>query len=483
MRQLLTESLILALAGGAAAMLLAFWIAGLLAKLRPPLPVNLEVSIAPDWRVLLFTLAVAVGTGVLFGLLPALRASRPNLVPALKDAGDSASGRRRKVELREVLVVVQVAVSVVLLVAGSLMVRSLGAAGRVDYGYDVARTAHLALAMDMNGYDAEEAGAFFAMGKLRLGAVPGVESVALATRIPLSLNNNGFGIFIDGRQSAPSDAPFRMDGAYVDEDYLSTLGLQILEGRGILPEDRDPPLRVAVVTRTMGRRYWPGENAVGKEFRTWWGTEPYRIVGVVDDHKVDTPGEAPKSYLLLPMPRSAVYGNFLVRTSTPAAELVPALERELRALDSELVFLETGTLEGLAEVRLFPVLAGFWLLGIFGLLALMLASVGLYGVIGYSVSRRTREIGIRKAVGADSSSVVGMVLRQGMILVGIGFLAGAGLAVPAGRVLSGALYVDALDLPSFGAAFLILGAVAVLANLVPALRASRVDPVVALKTE
>jgi len=482
-RQMLTESLILALLGGGVAMVLAFWIADLIARLQPPLPIDLEFSISPDWRVLLFTLSVAAGTGVLFGLVPALRASRPNLVPALKDGSQEETGRRRRVELRDALVVAQVAVSVVLVVAGSLMVRSLGAAARVDFGYDVSRTAHLTLAMEMNGYDAQEAGAFLAMGKLRLEGVPQVESVGLTSRTPLSLNNNGFAIFIDGRQSSPSDAPFRMDGAYVDEDYLLTLGIQVVEGRGILPEDRDAAQRVAVVTRTMARRYWPGESALGKEFRTRWGAEPYRIVGIVEDHKVDTPGEMPKPYLLLPMPVSTVYGNFLVRTSTPAAEMVPALERELRVLDPDLVFLETGTLQGQADVRLFPVLAGAWLMGVFGLLALVLASVGLYGVIGYAVSRRIREIGIRKALGAETASVVTMILRRAMVMVGMGFLVGAVLAALAARVLSSVLYVGALDLPSFGVALLTVAGVAALANFIPAFRASRVDPVVALKAE
>jgi hypothetical protein len=274
-----------------------------------------------------------------------------------------------------------------------------------------------------------------------------------------------------------------MDGARVDEGYLPTLGLRILEGRGILPEDRDPVQRVAVVTRAMADRYWPGETAVGREFRTTWGGDPYRIVGVVEDHKVDTPGEAPKPYLLLPRPTTGVFGNFLVRTATPAAPLVPELERELRALDPDLVFLDTGTMEDLAEVRLFPIVAGAWLMGIFGVLALVLASVGLYGVIGYAVSRRIREMGIRKALGAERTSVVSLVLRRGMVLVGVGFVVGAVLAVFLARVLSSALYVETFDLPSFGVVFLILAGVGALANLVPALRAARVDPVVALKQE
>jgi len=482
-RQMLTESLILALAGGAVAMLLATWLADLIAGYQPPLPIDMGVDIGPDWRVLLFTLAVAGLPGLIFGLLPALRGSRPNLVPSLKaSSGGDARGPGR-VELRDALVVVQVAVSVVLLVGGSLLTRSLVAAGRIDYGYDVAHTAYLGLAMEMNGYDAQEAGAFFANGKLRLVGLPEVEAVGLASRVPLSLNNNGFGVYIQGHQSSPSDASYGMDGARIDEDYFGALGLDVLAGRGILPEDRDGSRSVAVVTQAMAERFWPGESALGQEFRLSWDGDPYEIVGVVKDYRVDTPGETPKPYLHLPLPREGVYANYVVRTTTPAASLVPTLENTLRALDPDLVFLDTGTFQDLADVRLFPIRAGAWLIGIFGGLALILAAVGLYGVIGYSVSRRVREIGIRKALGAESRSVITMVLRRGMVTVAVGFLAGAILAGFAARVLSSVLFVSAFDLASFGIVLLVLTGVALSANLIPALRASRVDPAVALKSE
>ena len=482
-RQMLTESLTLALAGGAVAMLLAVWLAGLIAGYQPPLPIDLGVDITPDWRVMAFTLVVAGATGILFGLVPAMRASRPNLVPALKDSGGRDDRGRRKVELRDALVVVQVAVSVVLLVGGSLLVRSLGAAGRVDFGYDVSRTAYLGMAMEMNGYDEEEAGAFFASGKVRLQATPGVEAVGLTSRIPLSLNNNGFGVFIEGHQSSSSDRPYVMDGASVDEGYFDALGLRIVEGRGIRPDDRDGERRVVVVTEAMAVRYWPGEGALGREFRLSWDGPPYQIVGIVQDYKVDTPGEDPKPYIHLPLPREGVYGNYVIRTATPAGAMVPALEGTLRALDPDLVFLDTGSFQDLADVRLFPIRAGAWLIGIFGALAVLLAAVGLYGVIGYAVSRRVREIGIRKALGAESRSVIAMVLRQGMLMVALGFGVGSILAGFGARVLSSVLFVGAFDLPSYGVVLAVLFGVAALANLFPAYRATRVDPGIALRSE
>ena len=481
MRQLFTESVLLALLGGALAVPLATGLAGLIARVQPPLPIDLGLAVSPDWRVLVFTLVAAIGTGVVFGLLPALRASRPDLVPALKDSG--ASGGRRRIELRDALVVLQVAVSLVLVVGGALLVRSLSAAGRVNLGYDADRTAYLSLALDMTGYDAARAGRFLESGVERLRAIPQVEAVALTSRLPLSLNNNGFSVYIDGQQLPPNGRAPAIDGAYVDERYFSALEVKVLAGRGIEAADRDERRRVAVISRSMAQRYWPGapENAIGRGFRLRDGGDLYRVIGVAADYKVDTPGETPKSYIHLPLGRNETFGNYVVRTSTAAASLVPAMQRELRALDPDLVFLDRGTLRGLADVRLFAVRAGEWLIGAFGALALLVASVGLYGVIGYSVSRRVREIGIRKALGARSGQLVGMVLSEGMALVGIGGVVGALMAALVARLLSSVLFVDPFDIVSFVTAFVVLAAVALVANAVPARRAARIDPMVAFR--
>ena len=305
----------------------------------------------------------------------------------------------------------------------------------------------------------------------------------MASRMPLELNNNGFGIFIDGHQEGADSRPYIIDGASVDQDYFDALGLTVVSGRGIQGTDRDEQARVAVITQTMADRYWPGEDAIGREFRTSWEGRPYRIVGIVEDYKVDTPGEAPKPYIHIPLRRETVFAGLIVRTTTAAAGSVRALEQELRVLDPELVFLTTGTFRELADVRLFPIRAGAWLIGVFGLLALVLAAVGLYGIISYSVSGRLREIGIRKALGAETTAVVGMILRQGMTLVGVGVIVGLVLAAVGGRVLSSVLFVGAFDPVSFGAACVVLAAVAALANWIPAHRASKIDPMVAVKAE
>ena len=480
-RQMLTESLLLALLGGAVALPLAAGLAALIGRVRPPLPVDVGLAVSPDWRVLVFTLVVAIVTGAVFGLIPALRASRPDLVPALKDAASSSV--RRRFELRDALVVVQVAVSLVLVVGGALMVRSLSAAGRVPLGYDADRTAQLALALEMVGYDRERGGRFLEEGVRRLQALPQVEAVALTSRLPLSLNNNGFSVFITGHET-PDNRPITIDGAFVDERYFDALNIKRLAGRNIEPADRDERRRVVVITNTMAQRYWPGrpENALGRELRIREGGEPYQVIGVVEDYKVDTPGEQPKRYIHLPFSRQESFGNYIVRTSVAAGGMVPVLQRELRALDPDLVFLDRGTLRDLADVRLFPVRAGAWLIGAFGALALVVAAVGLYGVIGYSVSRRVREIGIRKALGARPGQLLGMVLGEGMVLVAIGGVIGAALAGAVARLLSSALFVAPFDVMSFAIAFGVLAVVALLANVVPARRAARVDPMVALRS-
>jgi hypothetical protein len=297
----------------------------------------------------------------------------------------------------------------------------------------------------------------------------------------LSLNNNGFSVFIDGHQAAASDEPYAVDGAYVDDRYDEAMGLRILAGRGIEQSDRDEGRRVAVISETMAKRYWPDREAVGRDFRTSFDGEPWQIIGVMADYKVNTPGETPKPYIHLPLRRNDTFANYVVRTRLPAASLVTTLERELRVINPDLVFLDTGTLRDQADVRLFPVRAGAWLIGAFGLLALVVAAVGLYGVIGYSVSRRVREIGVRKALGAESREVVGMVMREGMVLVGVGGAIGGALAAVASRALAGVLYVGAFDILSFAMAFAVLASVAALANAVPAWRASRVDAMVALR--
>lgn len=483
LRQLLTESMVVALGGGLVAVPLAAWLSLLFVKVRPPLPVDLGLTLTPDWRVLVFTALTAVATGLLIGFLPALRASRLDLVPAMREGGMWMGGVRRRFELRDALVVVQVAVSLVLVVAGSLLVRSVQAAGSVPLGFDADRLAEVTVVPEMNGYDQARGVDLINKARARLQALPQVEGVTLASRLPLSINNNGFSVFIDGHQASASDRPYSIDGARVDEHYVATVGLRLLAGRALDDGDVREQRRVVVITRAMAERFWPGQEAVGRDIRLRWAGDPYRVVGVVADYKVNTPGESPTPYLHLPRQPNDPFATFMVRTRGEAAPQLAALVREFHAIDPDLVFLDQGTLRDLANVRLFPVRAGAVILGAFGGLALLVAAIGLYGVIGYSVSRRVKEIGIRKALGAETRSVVTMVMRQGMTLVVVGGVVGLALAAMASGALSAVLFVGPFDPVSFGAAFAVLALVAGIANAVPAWRASRVDAIVALRQE
>ena len=482
LRQMLTESLTLALAGGLAGLALATGLIRLLAAYQPPMPVDIDVDFGLDWRVLVFTLGASAITGVAFGLVPAMRASRPDLVPALKTDGNNEA-RRTGLTLRDALVVVQVSVSIVLLVAGALLVRSLNAASQADLRYDADRISFIALAMEMNGYDSERSEALFDLARARLEARPGVEGVALVSRVPLSLNDNNWGVFIDGHQASSADAPYTTGGASVDESYFSTMGLEITSGRDFTASDIVERRRVTIVTQAFASRYFPNTAAVGQQFRTRWEADPHEIIGVVEDYRVNSPGEEPTPYVHMPLPRNTLFGNIMVRTAAPADTQILQLENEVHAIDPDLVFLDSGPMRKLAETRLFAVKLGAWLIGSFGLLALVLAAVGLYGVIGYSVSRRTREIGIRIALGAESGNVLKLVLRQGMTLVVVGGVVGAALAAVAGRLLTSVLFVSPVDPVAFAMALGVLLVVAAFANWVPARRASRVDPMISLRGE
>jgi predicted permease len=481
-RQLLTESLLLASMGGAAGFAVAVFATRLMAAIQPPLPIDLGVDFSVDARVLAFTLAASAITGVVFGLAPALRASRPDLVPALKGAGTGDAGRAGRFELRDALVVSQVAISMVLLVGGALMVRSLAAAQRTELGFDADNTSHYTVALDMLGYDDAAAAVFFDTGRARLLEHPGVEAVGLTSRAPMSINDNNWSVYLDGHQSSEDDRPYLIGGASVDAGYFETLGVELLEGRFLGPADAEDR-RVVVVTRAFAERFWPGDSAVGKSFRNTFAGPEVQVVGVVEDYKTRTVGEAATPYLHYPFPAgSTTYAVFLVRTREPAAAQLADLERVFLSIDPELVFLDTAPLREVVDVTLFPVRAGALLIGVFAILALALAGVGLYGVIGYAVSRRTHEIGIRMALGAATGRVLALVVTRGMLLVAIGIGAGALLSLLAGRVLSSVLYgIGPTDAIAFGSAVAALLLVALLANLVPAHRATRVDPMVALR--
>ena len=482
MSQLLSEGLVLAVAGGAAGLLIAWWAGRALAGVGTdvlPVPIKFDFSIDPT--VLLFALAASMATAVVFGLVPALSSSKPELVPALKESAEGAS--RRRLSMRDVLVVGQLALSLVLLVAGALLIRGLGVARAMDLGFDPAPISSLSFNLRMNGYDDERATAFAREAVRTLRGLPGVAGVSTASRLPLSPDVNMDGVKVPGHHAADEDET-PTDTVQVGVDYFPVVGVPIVAGRAFTEDEVTNRRRVAVINETMAKQYWPDGSAVGRViYRGDFDTEPVQIVGVARDHKVRSVGESPRAYLHVPERPDANIG-LIVRTTTPARAALPSLRQALVALEPAIVFTEDAPAEDVAATTVAPTRIGAMALGSFGALALLLAAVGLYGVIAYSVSRRTREVGIRMALGAERRQVVRLVLMQGGKLAAAGIAIGVAASAGVGQLLESLLYgVSGYDFLAYGAAAAVLMLVALAANLMPAISASRVDPVKALRSE
>ena len=482
-QQLLAEGMVLATAGGVLGVVIAWWAGGALAGLMDTdvFPMRIAFDFAIDRTVLLFALAATAVTTVVFGLAPAWSASKPELVPALK-ASMEGDGRAR-FSSRDLLVVGQLALSAVLLVAGALLVRGLAVAQGTDIGYDPRSLTLLTFNLGMNGYDGDRADAFRERALDRLRSLPGVTSVTTATRLPFSPDINMSGVRVQGFHT-PEEQETPVDTVGVGEDYFATIGVPIITGRALTRDDLENRRRVAVINETLARQYWP-TGAVGQQFYMGgYHTPAWEVVGVSRDHKVRSVGEDPRAYLHVPDGLKDTSQSFIVRTATPPTSALPMLREALWSIEPEIVFTEDVAASEVAETTMLPTRIGAILLGAFGALALGLAAIGLYGVVAYSVSQRTREIGIRVALGAPRGSVLRLLASRGARLAVIGLVIGALGAAAVGRLLTSMLYgVSAFDMMAFGAAAIVLLAIAGIANIVPALAALRVDPVKALRSE
>ena len=481
-RQLLSESLALATVGGALGVLIAAGATRAVSGLGSnvfPIPVAFDFSI--DGTVLAFAVAASMATAVAFGLLPALSISKLELVPMLKGFDERIV--RRRMSLADLLVVGQLAVSLVLLVTGALLVRGLLTARNTDIGFDPSHISSLSFNLQMNGYDDDRAAALEQNALAALRSLPGVVAVSTASRLPLAPDINMDGILIPGRHVEGEDGALT-DVVSVGADYFAAVGVPIVAGRAFSEADVAQGRRIAIVNETMARVFWPSESAIGKRMYVGdFKSEPTEIVGIARDHKVRSVGEAPRPYVHFPAGRSRSIG-LVVRTAAPAEAALPALREALWKLEPDILFTEDVSAVDVAATTLGPTRLGAMAIGAFGGLALLLAAVGLYGVIAYSVSRRTREVGIRIALGAERGRVLRMVLRQGSRLTLIGILVGGVAAAGAARLIDSLIYgVSTVDPLAYGAAVGLLILVTFAANLLPALTAARVDPVRALGTE
>jgi macrolide transport system ATP-binding/permease protein len=487
-RQLLTESVVLALMGGAAGLLLAFWIVDLVVAYRPAVDIPVWIDLSIDWRVALFALAASLLTSLVFGLAPALQATRPELVPALKDLGARAGGGRWR--LRSALVVLQVAVSLLLLVAAGLAVRALNQLQTTSPGFEVENGLVLSYDLARQGYEQARGEQFHRQVVERVRALPGVRSASLTDLFPLSLNYSSTNVHVEGQPAARGANVPQAMVASIGPDYFQTMGIPLVAGRDFAPPDDRAAPRVVVVNEALARRFFPGEDpvrgAVGRRVSFAGPEGPFsQIVGVARDGKYWTMGEAPQPFIYFPLAQSYnSNATLVVRAEGDPHALAAGIRGAVRGLDEGLPLYDVKTMEEHLGLSLFPARVAATLLGGFGLLALLLSAVGVYGVVSYAASQRTREIGIRMALGAQRRDVLRLVGGRGLLLVTAGVALGLAGAFALTRFMASLLYgVSATDPTTFALVVALLGAVALLACYVPARRATKVDPVVALRHE
>ena len=480
MRQLVTESLMLFVAAGTAGVLLAHWLVIGLMSLIPRLPVQLGFDPRIDWRVLGFALGLSLVSGLLAGLVPALQGTRPELTPALKTEG---GGSGRRLRLRSGLLVAQIAFSMLLLITAGLFGRALVHAKGIDAGFDPNDVQLTAMDLQLVNYDSTRGHQFATTLLERARAIPGVQSAALSAMLPLDGGGMGLGglELPDAVRNDPRTIR-DMDWNVITPDYFDVLRIPIVRGRAFTDADRVGTTPVVILNESFARRQWPNEDAIGKVLRN--GNIMLTVVGVARNAKYRTLGEEPRNFVYVPFAqRYFTRTTLMVRTSPDAAVAAP-IRHLVAELEPALPVLDQRSLVEQAAMSLFPQRIALFVAGALGIVALLLALLGIYGVTAYGVVQRSREIGIRVALGAQRGNVLGLVLRQGLVLAGLGVGIGAVAAFGVTRLLTTLLYgVPPTDLAAFGGAAVLLILAALVASWIPARRAAAVDPVVALRSE
>jgi predicted permease len=473
----MSESMLLAGLGGALGLFVAWWTTDLISGFLPPLGLNLN----PDATVLLFTLAVAIATSLAFGLAPALQATKLDLVGALKD--ESGTFRYRRSRLRSGLVMAQVAVSVLLLVGAGLFLRSLLNASAIDPGFNqknlLLLEAHLRDTQPAHGAEV------FQQMLERLRALPGVRAVSLVDQPGLDFDGYRRSVTIEGYQPRPGE-DMELYSNVVGPRYFQTMEIPLLRGREFSEQDRAGAPGVVIINESLQRRYFPGQDALGKRLSLSGAAGPWlEIIGIARDGKYISLFEEPRPFFSLPFrQRYGEAGTLLVRTENDPRLLLETARRELLKLDRNLHILNATTMTEHLSLALLPLRIGSLAAAIFGLLALLLASLGIYGVVAYFVGLQRREIGLRLALGARPGDILRLVFRQGLSITLSGMALGLLASLALTRLLSSFLYgVSALDLLTFVGVATLLSVVALLACWIPARRATKVDPMMALRHE
>ncbi len=485
-RQLATESLVLGLAGGALGVLLASWMVSLLRSFLPSSGImpNLALSYRLDAGTLGYAFVVTLATAVVFGLVPALQASRASVYETLKQGGRSSGAGGSQHRLRQGLVVAEVAVALVLLVGAFLCLRGMRQAEKIDFGFDPDGVLIADLKVGMNGYDEEGAVSLYRRIQQRLAELPGVEEAALASWFPLGLGGcKGWDAYVEGYQRPPGEDT-TYEYARVSPRYFAVMRIPLLAGRDFGEQDDDGAAPVAIVNESFARRFWPGQDAVGRRFQSGgvWRT----IVGVAKAGKYNRLDEGAWPFFYLPY-RQGVPDRDLsvaIRTSGDPMSFARALEGTIHELDPRVDVLQTKTLRGHSDAIFFAQRVASVLLALLGGLGVLLAAMGVYAVMAYAVSQRTQEFGVRLALGASEPDLVRLVVRQGLKLAALGVGVGLALSVVVTRLLAGFLFgVSPFDPLALAGVPVFLTLVTVLACWLPARRAARVDPLVALRCE
>jgi len=479
-RQLITETALLFVASGAVALLLTRMLTRLLLAVLPALPVPVAVDVSVDWRVALFGIAVSLAAAILSGLAPALQASRPDLVPALKTDTAGAGGRQR---LRHAFIVAQVAVSLALVIAGALFIRALARAATIDPGFTQSGVDVVTLDLSLSGYGQADALAFASRAIARVRALPGVDSAVWVADLPLDDGRMGFGTLnVPGRQGPDTNGSFPADWNAVTPGVFRTLGIGLARGRDFTEADTASAPRVIIVNEAMARSVWGTIDVIGRQFQDD-EKHTLTIVGVADDARLVDLGAPSEPYVYVPLAqRYTSRVSLLVKSARGG--IIPQVRAALRELNPALPATTAMPLEQVTAVMFVPQRIAAAVAGTLGVFVLLLAAIGIYGVVAYSVGRRMREIGIRMALGAEPAAIVRLLVRQSLVVTALGILAGLLAGAAAAQILRSLLFgIPALDPIAFGGAASLFAIVSVAASYIPARRALRVDPMIALRAE
>jgi putative ABC transport system permease protein len=484
LRQSLTESVALALMGGAAGLLVAAWGRTVLWSLRPAFLEQTDLSLALDGRVLAFTLGLSVLTGILFGIFPALKVSRPNLNETLKSGGRSGTMAWGRSRFRHALVVSEIALALIALTGAGLFLRSLRFAEQIDPGFESQKLFTINFDLGSQHYDEARGIQFFRDAAERVTSVAGVRSAAVAANPPLG-GGIARTVFIEGQDENSGQRGTLTTIDPISNGYFQSLGIPLLHGRTFTDADRKDTAQVAIVTAAMARHFWPGADPIGKRFHFFGETMLREVVGEVADTVQFAVGEEPQPVVYLPETQSySPVATLFVRTAGDPRSVVATVQAQVQSLDRNLALTNVTTISDALKDGLWAPRMGAIMLGAFAGLALVLAAVGIYGVLSYSVSQRVQEVGIRMALGAKPGQVLWLVVGQGLKLALVGVAIGLPLAFLFARAISSMLFgVKPADPATFVGVPAILLGVALAACYIPARRATKVDPLVALRYE